>query len=175
MSSEDDDKDLFRKSVKVSNLMHPNKVKLERDQQPIRQREQDDHEHEDFLVFDDYSSIDLVGAEQTLSHTQSGISEKRFKQLRTGKLPPQAALDLHGMTVEQSRLALGRFITQSQQRGLKSVLVVTGKGRSDSGPILKNKVNFWLRQTQEVLAFCSALPNDGGTGAMYLLLKSRGK
>ena len=57
--------------------------------------------------------------------------------------------------------------------GKRCVRIVHGKGLSSEGklPVLKVKVNSWLRQKDDVLAFCSARPQDGGTGAVYVLLK----
>ena len=82
-------------------------------------------------------------------------------------------LDLHGMTVAEARPMLAEFIADSRQQRLRCVRIIHGKGfRSASAqPVLKGLVNNWLRQHDGVLAFCSARPADGGTGAVYVLLK----
>ena len=79
------------------------------------------------------------------------------------------------MTVQEAMLALQRFVSRCKASGLKYVLIIHGKGRENSEPILKNKLNHWLRELPTVLAFCSALKKDGGTGAMYVLLKNIAK
>jgi DNA-nicking Smr family endonuclease len=81
-------------------------------------------------------------------------------------------LDLHGLTVSYAREMLLEFLRACRQRRVRCVQIVHGKGKSsDRQPILKHKLNLWLRQWEDVLAFCSARPRDGGTGAVYVLLR----
>jgi len=79
------------------------------------------------------------------------------------------------MTVATARIELNRFLLMAQRDHYTCVRIIHGKGNRSShkGPILKTKVNLWLRQRDDVLAFCSARPIDGGTGAIYLLLRAR--
>jgi DNA-nicking Smr family endonuclease len=108
----------------------------------------------------------------TLSYNSSGIQNRVMKQLRAGKYPVEHLLDLHGFTVDQARNALIAFLEECRQAQLKSVLIVHGKGfRSKNKPVIKSMVNRWLRATDQVLAFHSALPRDGGSGAVYVLLR----
>ncbi|CAN5402950.1 Smr/MutS family protein [soil metagenome] len=97
-----------------------------------------------------------------------------LKTFRTGKIPIDAALDLHGLNVEQAGTILQKFIQHSYKQRYQCVCVIHGKGirAAATYPIMKNHVDIWLRQFSEVLAFCSALPKDGGTGALYVLLKT---
>jgi DNA-nicking Smr family endonuclease len=101
-----------------------------------------------------------------------GVSRKAMRQLRRGKYALQAETDLHGMTVDQARAELHAFIRDCHARRLTCVRVVHGKGLGSGprGPVLKSGVNRWLSRWQEVAAFCSARPADGGTGAVYVLL-----
>ena len=110
---------------------------------------------------------------ETLFFERAGGAQKSvIKKLRGGKLPLDAALDLHGLTVEQARLRLAGFLQECRQCGYRHVIIVHGKGfRSQNRPVIKPMVNRWLQQAQEVLAFCSAQPKDGGTGAVYVLLR----
>jgi len=96
-----------------------------------------------------------------------------MKELRRGKLPPQDYIDLHGLTSHAAHEILRDFILSSHRRGLRCVRVVHGKGISSGakGPVLKAGVNAWLRHWDEVKAFCSAQDRDGGTGAVYVLLR----
>lgn len=106
-----------------------------------------------------------------LSFKRQALSEKRFKELATGKIPWQAKLDLHRKTIEEASQCLSVFIRQCQANQLRSVLIIHGKGeKNNNPPVLKNQVNAWLPQLDEVLAFHSALPKDGGTGAVYVFL-----
>ena len=108
-----------------------------------------------------------------LSFKRSGIQNQQFRKLRSGHFSVQAELDLHGFILEDARRALLQFIRESQKSGFRVVRVIHGKGHrsSNTGPVLKPMVNNWLRQCDEVLAFHSAQPRDGGTGAVYLLIK----
>ncbi len=80
---------------------------------------------------------------------------------------------MHGATVVQAREVVNTFLKNARDQDKRVVRIIHGKGNSSEGklPVLKGKVNSWLRQKGEVLAFCSARPNDGGTGAVYVLLK----
>lgn len=85
-------------------------------------------------------------------------------------------LDLHGLRVVEARLALAGFLAHAIRHRLRVVQIIHGKGyrSEDRQPILKQKINQWLRQRDEVLAFCSAPRFDGGTGAAYVLLSRKG-
>lgn len=107
-----------------------------------------------------------------LSFCRSGVQNKLFSQLRTGKLPVEDVVDLHGLTVKEARAYLIDFLQHCEQRDIRSVIIIHGKGfRSQAKPVIKPMVNRWLRETGRVLAFHSAQPRDGGTGAVYVLLK----
>jgi len=101
-----------------------------------------------------------------------GIQHKVFKKLRSGNFSVEAQLDLHGMTVPVAKLALHRFLLECHTRNRKCVRIIHGKGMGskEGRPVIKNKVNLWLQQRKDILAFCSARPIDGGTGAIYVLL-----
>ncbi len=96
-----------------------------------------------------------------------------MERLRRGRLTVEADLDLHGRIVADAVVALDRFLDDSRRRGRRCVRIVHGKGfGSRSGlPVMKAHVDRWLRTRPEVLAFCSATPPDGGTGALYVLLR----
>ena len=104
---------------------------------------------------------------------RDGLQRKVQRRLRTGQMPVEAAIDLHGMRVEEARTALGTFLHTALGRGCRCVRVVHGKGlRSPGGEgVLRQKVQRWLSRRQEVLAFASCPSHDGGTGAVYVLLK----
>lgn len=109
-----------------------------------------------------------------LSFKKPGIQNRVLSKLRRGQFTMEEFLDLHGMTTNEAYRALERFLSESVMQKRQHVLIIHGKGRgSETGrPIIKNKVFDWLRQHPDVLAFCSARQNDGGTGALYVLLRT---
>jgi len=110
-----------------------------------------------------------------LLYRRPGLQDKAFRKLRSGSFSVEAQLDLHGMTVPVAKLALNNFLKECQARGRKCVRIIHGKGMGskEGRPIIKNKVNLWLQQRHDILAFCSARPIHGGTGAIYVLLSRR--
>jgi DNA-nicking Smr family endonuclease len=106
-----------------------------------------------------------------LSYKQAGLEDKIFKNLRQGKLPVDSKLDLHHMTVMQAQFQISRFIHECVLDGACVAIIVHGRGEGRERPaLLKGWTNYWLRQIDSVLAFHSAQPQHGGTGAIYLLL-----
>ena len=123
------------------------------------------------IPFSDYESLPRVGSEDILNFARSGVQYKMLRKLRQGQYNVDAILDLHGKTVEEARELLGTFLVHCQLQELRHILIIHGKGRQANKPVLKNKLNHWLRQTDHVLAFCSATPQDGSGGALYVLLR----
>ncbi len=113
------------------------------------------------------------GSGDYLSYYQTSVGGRTFRRLARGKYSVQAECDLHGLNVADARETLQGFIEDCLRRGHTCVRVVHGKGRGSGhgGPVLKRKVDGWLRQWDKVLAFVSARQADGGTGAVYVLLK----
>lgn len=97
-------------------------------------------------------------------------------QLKRGQIVWEAGLDLHGYSLDEARLELESFLREAATSHMRCVLVVHGKawGSSTDYPVIKSHVNAWLREWPSVLAFCSAKESDGGTGAVYVLLRRRG-
>jgi DNA-nicking Smr family endonuclease len=115
--------------------------------------------------------IEPVFSHTTLSYAPS-LPQRRFKALKNGHIAWEARLDLHGLHSDNARDALCQFISLQAKINKRCLLIVHGKGGHEGlPPVIKNLVNRWLPQMDEVLAFHSALPKDGGTGALYVLLK----
>ena len=112
-----------------------------------------------------------------MSYVSSGMQQGILRRLRQGRFGIDAEVDLHGHTVLQAKILLERFLRICLQDACRCVLVIHGKGYRSEGdrPILKNKINLWLRQHPDVLAFCTSRPMDGGTGAVYVLLRRRSR
>jgi DNA-nicking Smr family endonuclease len=109
-----------------------------------------------------------------LSFQRSGTRDQVMRRLRRGLYPSEDELDLHGLNQAAARDQLAEFIAHSRDSGRRCVRIVHGKGyRSGArGPVLKAAVNLWLRRHLDVLAFTSARTIDGGTGAVYVLLRA---
>ena len=120
--------------------------------------------------------VDLRDAvvDDILFFARSGIQQKLQKKLRRGELPVEEELDLHGYTVNEAKTAILDFLHECKRQHIRYIRIIHGKGyRSDQKiPVLKTHVAYWLPQHSDVLAFSSAQSRDGGTGALYVLLKS---
>lgn len=121
--------------------------------------------------------LNPVASEAILSFRRIGIQQSVFKKLKDGQLMWKAAVDLHGCTVDQARLALLTLIHDAQEEGITLVKIVHGKGfgLTPQSGLLKTCVNGWLQQHRAVMAFHSAPPKDGGNGAVLVLLKKQNK
>jgi DNA-nicking Smr family endonuclease len=113
-------------------------------------------------------------AAAALSFQRGSVRDQLMRRLRRGLIPCEDELDLHGLNQTEARARLADFIAHSRDSGRRCVRVVHGKGsRSGArGPILKSAVNLWLRRHLDVMAFTSAKVIDGGTGAVYVLLRA---
>jgi DNA-nicking Smr family endonuclease len=109
-----------------------------------------------------------------LLFARPGIQKRVVAELQRGRIEPQLELDLHGLRVEHARRVLAAFFADCGHRRVRCARIIHGKGRGSGNrqPVLKCKVNYWLRLREEVLAFCSATRSDGGTGAVYVLLRN---
>jgi DNA-nicking Smr family endonuclease len=108
-----------------------------------------------------------------LSFHRAGVRVQVMRRLRRGLYPTEDELDLHGLTQSAARDSLADFIARSRDSGRRCVRIIHGKGyRSGArGPVLKTAVDLWLRRHTDVMAFTSARAIDGGTGAVYVLLR----
>ncbi|HEX4045507.1 MAG TPA: Smr/MutS family protein [Gammaproteobacteria bacterium] len=121
--------------------------------------------------FHETDLLATVSGETMLSFKRSGISDKILRKLRKGQYTIEATLDLHGLSIEMAKTAVNDFLLSCMQDNLRAVLIIHGKGQHDRMPILKNKLNQWLRDISVILAFCSATAAHGRGGAIYVLLK----
>ena len=126
------------------------------------------------MFSDSIDPADMETGEELL-FARDGLQHSVLRKLRRGQFSVAAELDLHGLRVEEARQELSHFLIHCRITHKQCVRIIHGKGNGSrrQQPVLKGKVNHWLRQRDEVLAFCSARPIDGGTGAIYLLLKRK--
>jgi len=120
--------------------------------------------------------FDLTGSDEHIEGAIGSLDKRVLRRLRAGDYAVQAHLDLHGKTRTEAKDDLDRFVEDSRRRGHRCVLVVHGRGlhSKDRLPILKEGLQRWLTQGRigkQVLAFTTARPQDGGFGAVYVLLR----
>ena len=129
-------------------------------------------EADNFLVAEGIAPLDAF---YILSFKREGIQNGVYRKLKQGRYEYDAKLDLHRMNVMQARKEIFDFIEEAHSLGLRMLLLVHGKGRAISlgnrKSVLKGYTNVWLKQIPAVQAFHSAQGKDGGTGAVYILLK----
>ena len=108
-----------------------------------------------------------------ISYARPGIQKRIIRRLRKGDFKVQRECDLHGETLASAKLILIDFMKRCQQDGIRCVRIIHGKGKGSghNGPVIKPMVNRSLRVWDHVIAFHSARIEDGGTGAVYVLLK----
>jgi DNA-nicking Smr family endonuclease len=110
-----------------------------------------------------------------LTFRRSYVRDEILRKLQRGKLAVEAEIDLHGLRRHAAHAALRQFLNDCVHRGLHCVRVIHGKGlrSGPGGPVLKLVVHHWLRKVENVAAFTSARPADGGAGAVHVLLAGR--
>ena len=141
--------------------------------EPIKTREDEAQVLRDMLS-DDFDPAEVETGEELL-FARPGLQKSVLRKLRRGGYSIGGVLDLHGMRVHEARSALVAFLHDCRVHYVSCVKIIHGKGLGShqKRPVLKGKVSKWLSQRDEVLAYCSAPPNDGGTGAVYVLLRRR--
>lgn len=176
MSDERDHDDrTFREAMRdVRRLRSTDKHVPEAPKPPARARftrmDQQEVLKESLLPPSDESFLD-TGDE--LSFRRPHIPEAVLIKLRRGHYAVDAEIDLHGMTGAEAKAAMREFLTEALQRRMSCVRIIHGKGRRSGprGPVLKNVVNQWLQRIDAIQAFGSARQVDGGSGAVYVLLR----
>jgi DNA-nicking Smr family endonuclease len=170
------EKGLFADTVgKVKPLLAEKKAHLLPDLPPpipaMRQRDEQAVLRE--ALSDEWDTSSLLDTDEALSFRRPGIGLDVVRKLRRGEWSVQAQLDLHNLRTEEARDALGSFIRESHKNGIRCVRVVHGKGLGSLGrvSVLKPKVQSWLIQKNQVLAFVQATPLQGGAGALVVLLQ----
>lgn len=135
-------------------------------------------EEDDALVLQqslsDMFDVDgLLDDDPTLSYAKEGVGPDIVKKLRKRHWPVQDELDLHGMTRDLARGAVGDFLRRAMRRGVRCVRIIhgVGYGSPNGEPVLRSVLHSWLVQLDEVVAFCVANRADGGNGALIVLLK----
>ena len=115
----------------------------------------------------------LLEIGEELSYLRDGYAPKLLRQLKRGQFSVQDDLDLHQMNAAAAQSSIVTFLAEARRRGLRCVRIVHGKGLRSraAGPVLKGLTDRMLRRRDDVIAFASARPALGGTGAVVVLLK----
>jgi len=174
----DDDDALFAEAVAGVVPLEQTRLAptpLYRDPTPLSEREREVIRELDALVNGE-SPFDLRHSDEFLSGCVPGLDPRVLRRLRKGEFTPQADLDLHGCDAATARVLVEEFVVAAHGRGLRCLRIVHGRGnRSPNGePVLRPSLPRWLARGPArwiVLAYTSAPPTDGGTGATYVLLR----
>jgi DNA-nicking Smr family endonuclease len=174
-----EEKEIFTTAIgKVKALPRNDQVHLAPAQPaPIAMQQQlDDERVLRETMSDEWDTSSLLDTDEQLSFRRPGIGADVVRKLRKGDWTVQAQADLHNLRTDEARELLGSFIRESFKQGLRCVRVVHGKGLGSPGkvPVLKSKVQSWLIQKNQVLAFVQATPVQGGAGALVVLLQAHG-
>ncbi len=137
------------------------------------QRQLDDQRVLQEALSDEFDSSTLLDVDDAMSFRRPGVGLDVTRKLRRGDWSIQREVDLHGLRRDDAREVLAAFIREAHRQGIRCVRVVHGKGLGSPGktPVLKGKVQGWLVQKNEVLAFVQARAAEGGAGALVVLLR----
>lgn len=137
-----------------------------------RQRELDEARVMTDVMSEQFDPAEVETGEELL-YARPGVQHQVLRKLRRGQYSVGAELDLHGLIVPEARAAVASFLHDCLAHRVGCARIVHGKGLGShqKQPVLKSKVNHWLQHHDQVLAFCSARHFDGGTGAVYVLLR----
>lgn len=168
------DQDIFREAMSGVNPLSNDKAYHEAEKLGAKRIQ---HIDEDEFIINDYLSDELeveeTGPEEILSFCRTGTQKSVFRKLRNGHYRISDELDLHGSTIKQAKKILVYYLQEAVQFESCCIRIIHGKGHrsGNNKPVLKTHVNHWLSEHERVLAFHSAKPKDGGTGAVYVLLR----
>jgi len=153
----------------------PNKSSRDSSLQARREGAVLDRNNDGNILTEDGLAITPLDPWYVLEFKRPGVQNGVFRKLRQGRYEADARLDMHRMTAAIARKELYEFIKESYRLGIRSVMVIHGKGESkaerERSSILKGCTDHWLRELDVVQAFHSAQPRHGGTGAVYVLLR----
>lgn len=104
----------------------------------------------------------------------SGLDDRRWRDLRRGRIRPERTLDLHGRRAQDAHTAVRGFLADAYADGLRCVAVITGRGSSEEGGVLRRELPHWLNAPDlRRILLGAAHPHSANTGAVHLLLRRR--
>ena len=120
-------------------------------------------------------SVPEIGPLDIVGDRKDGVQEGVYRKLRLGKYDIGARLDLHRIKVRDACDLVQEFLDQAVKNNQRTVMITHGKGVHSATPgVMKSYVMHWLRESDLVLAWHSAQPRHGGTGATYVLVRKSG-
>jgi DNA-nicking Smr family endonuclease len=176
MPPTDDDSDLFRSAVGPVRRIRSDRDRSRR-RPPAPKANQ--RERDEARVMDDlaHGPIDFTRVEtgEEISYLRPGLQKRVLTRLRRGHWRIEDELDLHSMNLEAARASIRHFLDEAERDGRSCVRIIHGKGlrSGPDGPQLKRLTASLLSRHDRVAAFASAPPHDGGTGAVYVLMRAR--
>lgn len=175
-NTDEDDSSLFKQAANGVRPLTQDKVTPYKSKKKAKVRKKhyaESNDDQQSLLTD--HAPEIIAANEELNFKRPGIQNSVIRKLRKGQFAIEAQLDLHRLIVPEARELLVEFLDHAGNSGFRCIRIIHGKGLGSPGkqPILKTKVNSWLKQRADVLAFCSAARQDGGTGAVYVLLKQQ--
>jgi len=175
-----DDKDLFREAMlgvkpqSAKTRVVASTSSKQSDKSVVRQNAE--HHPEPTQTLLTLAEVPVLQPRDVLSWKQTGIQNAVFDKVKAGRYPIEYKLDLHGLTVKESANAVLVFVDTCMKKGIRFGLIAHGRGENSQTPArLKSFLAHWLIQLPQTLAYHSALQKDGGTGAVYVLLKKSEK
>ncbi|PHS71281.1 MAG: DNA mismatch repair protein MutS [Cycloclasticus sp.] len=170
--SSNNDSDLFKQSmgdVKPLNSDNQNTLDNKPKPKPIKKHFSEQSAHNEITC----ESTNNIQSDDILFYAQHGIQNKTIRQLKRGAIPIDDKVDLHGLNKQEATNMLQEFLAYQIEQRQRCILLIHGKGIGslNNRPTLKNLVFNILKNEPTVLAFSSAQARDGGTGALYVLLK----
>ena len=172
---DESDAKLFRESVEDAEPLDLNRSEPYRRRPPPFPITQPAHLDEE----DERATLSAAEVEtpEFLLFTRPGVQRRLLSDLQRGYIDVGLELDLHGLTTSYARQVLDEFLRECARRRVRCAHIIHGKGyrSQERQAVLKSKINYWLRLRDDVLAFCSARRRDGGTGAVYVLLRNPDK
>lgn len=172
----DNDLKLFKEAVKGARPIKVNKVSHQAIKpKPVPlQLMRDEQQALNDSLSDHYIPAHELESGEELLYLREGQSPVVLSKLRRGHWVVQDHIDLHGLISDEARAYVAQFIADCKKRGVRCVRIVHGKGLGSRNkePVLKNKLRGWLMQKDEVIAYAQAKKQDGGSGAVIVLLKA---
>ncbi|MEL7310624.1 MAG: Smr/MutS family protein [Pseudomonadota bacterium] len=173
-SDNKDDLALFREAVSGARPLVHDRVEVERKPPPPKANMR---RRDEAAVLDESLNADIETMEwrngDGLRYRRPEVGERVLRKLSKGQFRIEAEVDLHGYTVREAREVMREFLRDCEYHHWRCVRVIHGKGLGSGhrGPQLKGNVDSWLRRDDRIAAFCSARQVDGGSGAVYVLLR----
>ena len=173
-SQNDDDQRAFREAMRGTRPLSSDRAQSDVPKPPpsARFRRRDDREVLHESLHGDHDP-GLLGSGDELFFARPELPRSVVTKLKRGKYRLESELDLHGLTADEAREAIDEYLVECRRHGWRCVRIIHGKGNRSghAGPVLKPGVARWLRKREAVQAYASARPTDGGTGALYVLLR----